>query len=101
MNGLVVRIDQTPCRASYGLLTQSSLLAQQEYDRKSELLGSIGQVAADGDRLAKAYTPSNSMPEIASEKYDVGPPPDVVFKLIDRPIITWRENPGVMVDMFA
>jgi hypothetical protein len=101
MNGLTLRLDQTPCRASYGLLTNSARLEQTAGEQRQQLLSDVAEIAAEGDRMARAYTSANSIPEIASEKYSTGTPPDVFLKYIDRPIIDWQESAGSLVNIFA
>lgn len=93
----VLTIDQTPCRASYGLYTQAELLRRTTALQKQTVLDAIGKIAADGNRLRRFDIPGNSIPEMAAEAYSTAPPPDVVLVSIDRPIIRYTPAGGVDV----
>lgn len=99
MIGGSLQIDQTPCRASYGLLTPSARLEDTANVRYQQFLADVGDIAAEGDRMARAYNRANSIPEIAAEKYISQQPPEVGLVYIARPIIDYVPAPGSRLDI--
>jgi hypothetical protein len=91
MSRLIITIDQTPCRASYGLLGQQALRREIAATQRSVIRENIANIVDRGDRLAKIVGEENSIPFIAGEAYPSEPVPDVVLTPIARPIIGVRE----------
>ncbi|MBP2645902.1 MAG: hypothetical protein H6Q75_1342 [Firmicutes bacterium] len=86
MLSIRVTIDQTPCRASYGLLTPSARLDQDVADQKEAVRENIAAICARGDRLAKIWNKGNTVEELAAEAYAYQPK-EVQVKYIERPVI--------------
>jgi len=96
----VLTIDQTPCRASYGILTPTASRQETDAFQKMAVANNIGEVVANGDRLAKFWSKANSIEEISAEAYGYHPK-DVVLKSVERPVIRWYPDNGNRVDIFA
>lgn len=95
----IVTIDQTPCRASYGLFSPSALLRDTTNRQKAAVMENIARFVSDGDRMAQIENKRNTIPAIAADS-NYSEPPDVVLTSIDRPDIRWREISGAFVDIF-
>lgn len=90
----ILTIDQTPCRASYGLLTPSALLTDLVRRQRAAVMENIGNYAATGDRLARIENPANRIESIAAERNDE--PLTVGLKNIDRPVIRFEQASGLL-----
>jgi hypothetical protein len=52
MSRLILTIDQTPCRASYGLLTQEAFRRDLAARQREVVRENIARYVARGDRMA-------------------------------------------------
>jgi hypothetical protein len=95
----VLQIDQTPCRASYGLYTPSEFLRQTTARQKQTVSGNIAEIVADGNRMRRFDKPGNSIPEMAAEAYLSEPQLEVALVFVDRPIISYTPAGGVDVSV--
>ncbi len=91
MKTLAITIDQTPCRASYGILGQQALRQENAAYQKSAVLEGIATYVNRGDRMAKIAGEENGIAAIMSEQYISEPVPDVVIVPVERPVISVRE----------
>ncbi|MBP2651815.1 MAG: hypothetical protein H6Q74_2640 [Firmicutes bacterium] len=91
-------IDQTPCRASYGILTPTARLWQTVAENQTEFLESLAETSENGDRLARIWNKANAIEEIAAEAYGYHPK-EVAVKCIERPIINWDPEGGNLVNI--
>ncbi|MDR3560119.1 MAG: DUF6470 family protein [Negativicutes bacterium] len=93
-------IDQTPCRASYGLKTQAQFLADTSDQGKQTVLDNISRIATDGDRLSQIQNSGNTFPEMAYEA-SFTPAPDIYLAYIARPDFQYIPPTGSNVDTSA
>lgn len=93
----VLSIDQTPCRASYGLYTPSEFLRQTTAQQKQVVSENIAAIVADGNRMRRFDQPGNSIPQMAGEAYLSVPQKEVALVSIDRPAISYTPAGGVDV----
>lgn len=100
MNFGMVLIDQTPCRASYGLYTPDQFLENTTDDAKQAVLENIGQTAANGDRLTQIQNKTNPIPEMAYEA-SITSVPDVVLQYVARPTFQYIPPNGSNLDTSA
>lgn len=95
----MLSIDQTPCRASYGLLTTSALLQDTVSRQKTVVLENIARFVAEGDRMAHIENKkASSIPEMEADKVFTDPP-DIAVVYIDRPIIQYIPPTGNNIDI--
>lgn len=91
----VLLIDQTPCRASYGLYTPSEFLRQTTARQKDTVSENVAKIVADGDRMRRFDIKANSIPEIAADAYLDTAPMEVALVSVDRPLISYSPAGGV------
>jgi hypothetical protein len=94
----ILTIDQTPCRASYGLLSQKDFLADTVSRQRANVLRNIGEIASHGERLLHMENKANWIEEMAAERDDT--PLAVALVSIDRPVINYRQLTSPQVDIF-
>lgn len=85
----VLKIDQTPCRASYGLYTLSEFLRRTTAQQKQTVSSNIATIAATGNRLRRFDRPGNSIPAIVAEAYLNEEQLNVGLVSVARPIISY------------
>lgn len=85
-------IDQSPCRASYGIKNWSEFSRDNAAAGKQAALEAVGRIAAEGDRLASIETGENAVAAIARDRmaYDW---PEVVIAPIAPPEIYYEPRP--------
>ncbi len=86
MSRLILTIDQTPCRASYGLLTQEAFRRDLAARQREVVRENIARYVARGDRMA-TMMPGNTIIDISAEAYLDEPPVEVAIVPVARPII--------------
>lgn len=91
----VLRIDQTPCRASYGLYTPAEFQRQTTARQKQTVSDNTAAIVATGNRLRRFDIAGNSIPEMAAEAYLNVQPLDVALVSVDRPTISYTPAGGV------
>ena len=96
----ILAIDQTPSRASYGLLTQDALRHKLVSEQKQAVREDIGRTVAEGNRMAHIETGENAIVEIAAEAYLSEAPPEVVLQPVERPSFHVAEITGGRVNIF-
>jgi len=101
MARLIVAIDQSPCRASYGLLGQQDFLRATAARQKQAVQDNIARVAADGDRLARIASRENAVVAIAAELYLSEPKKEVALVAVERPAFHLVEVTGGEINIFV
>jgi hypothetical protein len=94
MSRLLVTIDQTPCRASYGLLGQEAFRRDLVARQRGVVEESIARYVGRGDRMA-TIMPGNGVADIAAEAYLDEPVVEVTITSVARPIIGVAEVTGI------
>lgn len=84
-----LKIDQTPCRASYGLYTPSEFLRQTTARQKQAVSENIADIVGDGNRMRRFDIKANSIPEMAFEAYFDYEPLEVALVSVARPNIRY------------
>ncbi|MDT8903898.1 DUF6470 family protein [Anaeroselena agilis] len=90
MSRLLLTIDQTPCRASYGILGHEAFRRDLVAKQRGVVQEAIANYVSRGDRLSKA-APGNSIPDLAAELYLSKPVPQVALVPVERPVIGLAE----------
>lgn len=99
MNRLILTIDQTPCRASYGVLGQEALRRDVAASQRRTVQENINRVVDRGNRLADITR--ESIPDLAGAEYPSQAPPDVVLVAVARPDIRVSEVTGPFINIFV
>lgn len=94
MSRLLLTIDQTPCRASYGLLGQEAFRRDLAASQRGVVQENIARYVARGDRMA-TIMPGNSVVDIAAEAYLDEPAVEVTIASVERPIIGVTEATAI------
>jgi hypothetical protein len=88
MSRLLLTIDQTPCRASYGLLGHEAFRIDLRDRQRQVVQDNIARVVARGDRLAQ-INPGDGIAVIAAEAYlSEEPAVDIALKFVERPVFS-------------
>lgn len=85
-------IDQSPCRASYGLKTITQFTGDFAQKGMQAAFEAIGEIAEEGERLARIESGENAIVAIAVEN-STDEPVEVVLKSIPRPYIHYYPQP--------
>lgn len=94
MSRLLLTIDQTPCRASYGLLGQEAFRRDLAARQRSVVQEAIANYAERGDRLARIAA-GNGIADLAAEVYLSEPAPEITIVPVERPVIGVTEATAI------
>lgn len=96
----ILAIDQTPSRASYGLLTQDAFRQELAAHQRQVVRENLDRTVAQGNRMAHIETGENAIVEIAAEAYLSKTPPEVVLRTVARPSFHVAEVTGGLINIF-
>ena len=85
-------IDQTPCRASYGMLNNEAFARDGAERGRSTAFETIGRLAEEGDRMMRIESHENAIANMAADK-NSPEAPEVVWQGIAAPDIEYRPTP--------
>lgn len=100
MTRMILTIDQTPCRASYGLKTQQAFRRDTLAYQKQVVRENIDRFVAEGNRMAAIETKENAIAEISADK-NYSDAPEVVLGWIERPSFEVKEATGAFINIFV
>lgn len=92
-------IDQTPCRASYGLKEQLVWMRELSQQARKAAMEGLGRVVSEGNRMVHIENNENAIVAIATEKALQWDRVEVTWGDIARPIIRYQPGPGNFVDI--
>lgn len=84
-----LEIDQYPCRYSIGFKNNTDLSYDFAQEGKRLALEAIGQIAAEGDRIASIESGENAIANIAAEANFLEPP-DITWARIELPNFNYQ-----------
>ncbi len=96
MSRLILTIDQTPCRASYGLLGPDALRRDLAATHRGVAREATDNYVARGNRLA-TIAAGNGIADLAAELYLSEPTPEVIVVPVERPVFGLTEATGIDV----
>lgn len=88
----VLEIDQSPCRASYGIYEHPEFVRQMAELGRQTALETIGRIAQEGDRMAAIETGEPVFANLAAEA-TIQEVPDITIVPISKPDIRYTPNP--------
>lgn len=100
MSRQILAIDQSPCRASYGVLNAGDFLSATVARQKQTVRENIDRIVADGNRLARDGARQDVVVAIAAERYLAQPPKEITIKPIARPRFRLAEITGGSINIF-
>ncbi len=100
MSRQIITIDQSPCRASYGLLRPQDFLSATVASQKQTVRDNIANIVAIGDRLGRYGPRQDVIVAISAEAYLAEPPKEIVLRQIDRPTLDVAEISGGLINLF-
>lgn len=92
-------IDQTPCRASYGIKEQLVWMRELSQKARQAAMEGLGRVVAEGNRMAQIENKEDAIVAIATEKALKWDRVEVSWGNIDSPIIRYQPGTGRFVDL--
>lgn len=84
-----LEIDQYPCRYSIGFKNNFDFAYDFAQEGKQSVLAAVGEIAAEGDRLARIESKENAIANIATESM-FSDPADVVWARVESPNIHYQ-----------
>lgn len=85
-------IDQTPCRYAIGFKNIADFARDLAATGRQTVMETIGQIAQEGDQLARIQIKSNAIANIAANS-TVSEVPEVTYAYIPLPDIYYQANP--------
>lgn len=92
-------IDQSPCRASYGLKSTSAWTLELSAAGRQQAMETIARIASQGDRLANIASGENAIVNIAVENSLPKEKGELVWARIDPPVIDYHPSARLIVDI--
>jgi hypothetical protein len=92
-------IDQTPCRASYGLKEQLVMMRELSQQARKAAMEGLGRVVSEGNRMAHIENNEDAIVAIATEKSLKWDRAEVTWGDIAPPIIRYQPGSGRFVDL--
>lgn len=92
-------IDQSPCRASYGIKSTFAWTLDLSAAGKRQAMEYISKVADEGDRKANIASKENAIANIATEHSRPRENGQLVWARIDRPVIDYHPSARFIVDI--
>lgn len=92
-------IDQSPCRASYGMKSTFAWSLDLSAAGKRQALETIGRIASQGDRMANIASGENAIINIAVENSMPKENGELVIVPIAPPVIDYHPSARFIVDI--
>ena len=87
-----MEIDQSPCRASYGIKNHTEFMHDVAELGRQTALEAVGRIAQEGDRMAAIESHEDAIINIATES-TYSEMPSITWAPIANPIIRYTPNP--------
>lgn len=87
-----LEIDQSPCRASYGIRDQIGFTQANAAEGMRLAQEGVARVVQEGNRMANIGSHENALANIAMES-TLEPSGELTWAHVDAPIVNYRPNP--------
>lgn len=88
----MLEIDQSPCRASYGIKSSADFSRDAAEEGKRVAMETVGRIAQEGDRMASVESHEDAIVAMATET-NFPPPPEVILARVESPIVRYTAHP--------